>query len=89
MNIDTGDAVHHKPTGEDWLVACVDGDKLYWLGWPEGRAELADCELRKKATPEDRMMWLRELAKTGRDESGARTRIARRQLQQMTYNTRK
>lgn len=85
MNIDTGDTVHHRPTGEDWLVACVDGDELYWLGYPLGLARLADCELRKKATPDDRLMWLRDLAKPERDESDARTRIARRQMQ-VSYN---
>jgi hypothetical protein len=39
-NIDTGDTVHHGPTGEDWLVAFVDGDKLSPLGWPETVAKV-------------------------------------------------
>lgn len=61
MRIDTGDTVHHGPTGEDWLVAFVDGDKLSPLGWPETVAKLADCTLLKKATPEDRAMWQKDL----------------------------
>lgn len=38
MDIDTGDTVKHKPTGEEWLVAGVKGDRLMWCGWPEGWA---------------------------------------------------
>jgi len=60
--IDTGDSVYHTPTGETWLVARVDGDKLAWCGWPEGWADLADCTLTEKATPEERTKLLRRLA---------------------------
>ena len=49
--IDTGDVVFHKPTGEKWLVAYVNNNRLYWCGWPPGCADLQDCELVKKATP--------------------------------------
>ena len=62
MDIDTGDTVKHKPTGEEWLVAGVQDDRLMWCGWPEGRAAVADCELVKKATPEARDKLLHELA---------------------------
>ena len=61
MEIDTGDTVHHEPTGENWIVAFVDGDVLSPLGWPETVAKLADCTLLKKATPEDRAMWQKDL----------------------------
>ena len=36
MTIDTGDTVKHGPTGETWVVAYVQGDRLAWCGWPEG-----------------------------------------------------
>ncbi len=47
-----GDAVLHKPTGERWLVAYADYDSgtLAWTGWPEGRAEITDCERTRSAT---------------------------------------
>lgn len=62
MGIDTGDTVKHKPTGEEWLVAGVKGDRLMWCGWPEGWAALTDCELVEKATPAARDKLLHELA---------------------------
>jgi hypothetical protein len=66
--IDTGDTVRHKPTGEKWIVACVRDDQLSWIGWPEGWAELEDCELIKKATPEKRLEWLKDLAAMKADD---------------------
>ena len=63
-DIDTGDHVHHAPSGEDWVVAYVRGDRLAWCGWPEGEAALADCTLLKKATPAERDKLLREIANT-------------------------
>jgi hypothetical protein len=60
--IDTGDYVKHEPSGEHWVVACVDGEYLHWCGWPEGDAKLADCTLLQKATPEQRLKLLKELA---------------------------
>jgi hypothetical protein len=40
--IDTADHVLHGPSGETWVVAYVEGDRLAWCGWPEGEAKLAD-----------------------------------------------
>jgi hypothetical protein len=60
--IDTADHVLHKPTGETWAVACVRDGKLSWCGWPEGMAELRDCTLTKKASPDERTKLLAELA---------------------------
>ena len=68
MNVDTGDTVHHGPTGEDWIVAFVDGDKLSPIGWPETIAKLADCTLLKKATPEDRMRLKKDLSRLPIDD---------------------
>ncbi len=59
---DTGDYVKHAPSGESWVVACVDGEDLYWCGWPPGRARVTDCVLIRKATPEYRKELLHELA---------------------------
>lgn len=76
--IDTGDHVHHKPSGEDWVVAFVRGDRLAWAGWPEGLAALADCTLITKATPDARDKLLRDLADMGSSDS--RCRYARERL---------
>lgn len=60
--IDTADVVRHEPSGEEWLVACVRGDRLSCAGWPEGSALLSDCKLLRKAFPGDRAKLLAELA---------------------------
>lgn len=60
--IDTGDRVTHHPTGEDWIVAYVKGDRLAWCGWPTGEAALADCTLVQKCDPQARAEVLQELA---------------------------
>lgn len=76
MTIDTGDHVKHGPTGETWVVAFVDGDRLFWCGWPEGSALLSDCELTKKATAADRHKLLLSM----RGGEGVRARYAERVL---------
>lgn len=78
--IDTGDVVRHGPTGEQWEVAYVCGDRLAWVGWPEGEASLEHCTLERKATPEQRDKLLREMAASSSD--GARQRYARHRLAQ-------
>ncbi len=60
--MDTGDVVLHHPTGEKWVVAFVKGDRLAWCGWPEGTANVSDCELITPATPEERLSLLRQMA---------------------------
>ena len=55
--IDTGDTVLHEPSQEIWVIAYADykTDKLSWLGWPQdGEANISDCKLIEKATPEKR-----------------------------------
>lgn len=74
--IDTGDHVKHGPTGESWLVAFVEGDRLAWCGWPEGSADLADCTLVQKAAPGEREALLRSMAEIG--DGDMRGRYARR-----------
>ncbi len=79
IQIDTGDTVFHRPTREEWLVACVQGDHLSWCGWPEGMARLADCLLVDKATHAEREKLLRDMAARD-DESGHRVRYAQHRL---------
>lgn len=74
--IDTGDHVLHRPTGEKWVVAFVEGDVLFWCGWPEGCAALTDCELVRKASPEQRRALLIDMQGT----QGLRGAYARRAL---------
>lgn len=63
--IDTADHVKHLPTGEFWLVAYVEGDRLCACGWPCTVADLADCELIQKAAPGEREKLLRDMAAMG------------------------
>jgi hypothetical protein len=81
MNIDTGDYVLHVPSGEKWVVACVRGEYLSWMGWPEGMAKLADCELIEKATPESKARLLHELADNKTNDH--RSRFARHMLAEL------
>lgn len=68
--IDIADTVFHRPTGETWVVARVDYDEgketgqIYWMGWPPGCAQIEDCELKEKATPEQRRRLLEEIAES-------------------------
>ena len=65
--IDTGDAILHKPTGETWLVSHCENGYVTCCGWPESSAPVGYCELKRKATPEQRLRLLNDLAKgTGR-----------------------
>lgn len=69
--IDTGDVVFHTPTGETWTVAYVVDGRLAWCGWPNGEAALVDCVLVRKATVDDRLRLLVDMANiTGNDSRG-------------------
>lgn len=76
--INTADTVYHSPTGETWVVAFVDRDRLAWCGWPEGLAELKDCTLIEKATADAREKLLHQMAASDSDDS--RVRFAKRIL---------
>lgn len=76
--IDTGDIVRHEPTGEEWVVAYVKGERLAWCGWPEGEAKLSDCTLVKKATDQSRDSLLKDMAEIAGGD--ARARYARERL---------
>lgn len=74
--IETADHVHHAPSGEVWVVAYVKGDRLCACGWPESLTALSHCSLVKRATPEERMTLLHEMANTS-DTDDSRNRYAR------------
>jgi hypothetical protein len=82
--IRAGDIVHHEPTGEDWVVAYVDGECLGWCGWPAGEAKLSDCWLKKTCTNEEHLHWLQEIAKS----DGKPATRAKRALEQLTNSRR-
>lgn len=70
--MDVGDYVHHGPSNENWTVAAVEGDRLYWCGYPfGGSAELADRTMVEAATDEAREKLLKELASVASDERPA------------------
>lgn len=75
-----GDTVHHGPTGEDWTVAYVDGDRLAWVGWPPGDAMVSDCTMVERASDEEHMRMLHALAEIRgdryADERGIKARAA-------------
>lgn len=48
-----GDVVRHTPTNEKWVVACVEGNDLYWCGWLPGYAKVSDCVLVESATDDE------------------------------------
>jgi hypothetical protein len=75
-----GDIVHHEPSGEDWVVAYLDGENIAWCGWPAGEARAADCWLKKSCTDEEHINRLREIAKS----DGKRASMARRELDRIS-----
>jgi len=76
---DTGDTVFHRPTMEVWVVAHVDGEHLYWIGWPPGCAMTEDCTPCIKASPAQRQRDLLMIANSS-SSSDPRIRTARATL---------
>ncbi len=78
--IRTGDTVLHRPSGETWVVAYVEGDCLAWCGWPSGRALVSDCDLVEKCTDDAAAELLLQMA-AGSDHRGtwARRRMGLRE----------
>lgn len=69
-----GDAVHHYPSGEDWVLRYVNGDRLSWIGWPPGEANVADCSLVSRCSDEEHRRWTARPTKLNhRDDRGATT----------------
>lgn len=70
-----GDTVRHAPTGEDWVVCCVDGDELIPAGWPLTYAKLVDCTVIETCSDEASTDWIRRMARMP-DKSDPRRRYA-------------
>lgn len=67
--IEIADIVKHHPTGEEWVVARVTETDVYPAGWPPSCAELRDCELVEKATPEQREKMIEDCRRLPRSDS--------------------
>lgn len=73
-----GDHVFHRPSGEKWVVAYADYEsgKLAWMGWPNGTADLADCELVQSADDEKHRRDVKCYAEKTEDD-GRRSNVLR------------
>lgn len=77
MTFRAADHVRHRPTGEDWTLACDERDGMVMpAGYPPCAADAADCELVRAATDEERVAMLRGAAMI----RGTRGALAREQL---------
>lgn len=74
--LDTGDMVIKQTDGSMHQVACCRGVWVLFTGWPETQALDTNCELVRKATPEQRLHTLHELARL----NDRRGEYARQQL---------
>jgi len=68
-----GDHVLHKPSGETWVVAFADDEKVAPCGWPNCLARRSDCEIINHVHDEDHYKLLQELSRLD-DNRGARAR---------------
>lgn len=59
----TGDVVKHLPSGETWVVAWADEERLGACGWPETVASVADCELVESCSDEKHWKLVQEIAR--------------------------
>ena len=68
--IKPGDIVHHKPSGEDWVVAYMDVERneIAWFGWPPGFAKLSDCELLESVSIDESLKAIVDWAKKSQSE---------------------
>jgi hypothetical protein len=64
-----GDIIHHKPSGEQWLVAkvCENGD-IIAAGWPCTYAKASDCEMVEACGDIQHADMLRRLAGLPHDD---------------------
>ncbi len=87
MNIDTADTILHKPSGEKWLVAYARSGYVCCCGWPESLAPASDCELLEKASEEDRLALLRQMADSRGGNYDSRTSYARNYFHELAETT--
>ena len=72
----SGDVVRHRPSGEKWVVAYVEGDWLAWCGWPPGEAKVSDCDLLEACSDEEHKESLRQWAGLSHRMEGGDRRAA-------------
>ena len=84
-----GDHVHHKPTGEDWVLAFGDLEdqtgQVSPCGWPETLAKAEDCYMLKAATDEEHDAMLRKWAEMKCREYDIRESICKHHLLHLSH----
>ncbi len=84
MSFHAGDFIFHRPSGEEWVLACdEDQGDVICCGWPESYARAADCDLKEAASDAERLRIL-ELAAKSRNDHGGTTRRSRTAHFQLT-----
>jgi hypothetical protein len=72
-----GDVVLHRPSGEMWLVAWAEGELLAPSGWPNGIAQLADCEVLKRCSDPEHAAAVDEWRRVHDCSDSRRARVLR------------
>ena len=75
--LDTGDLIRHR--GESLIVACVHDGIVHPCGHPDRWIKTEECLLIRKASADDRLHLLRQMAQV--TVSGHRPKCARERLQ--------
>ena len=60
--MDTGDVIFHRPSKTQYLVACVHGDFLHTIGYPEKKLLVESCDLVTQANSTLRRQQIETLA---------------------------
>lgn len=63
-----GDTVHHKPTGEDWLVARVLHDGIFCAGWPCTKGYFQDMHVIERCSDKQHADLVERLKNIGRGD---------------------
>jgi hypothetical protein len=71
-----GDHVHHRPSGEDWVVAWAEGEHLAAAGWPNSQARLEDCDVIHRCSDAEHAEWVASWRNSQGDD-GRRARVLR------------
>lgn len=71
-----GDHVLHRPSGEKWVVAWAEDDRLAPTGWPNGVARLADCEILHRCSDAVHRAHV-EMWRESKGDDGRRGRVLR------------
>jgi hypothetical protein len=81
--IRTGDAVHHIPSDEHWIVAWADHANGYMApcGWPTCEAHISDCVLERAATDQECTDLIARLSASGRTDAHRARAIASAEAQ--------